>query len=94
MNMETKIETTNEGGKVLVYDGDLLVGQLDFAFDGNVLRIDHTRAFKEGLGVGSMLVNAANDYAINHSLQVQPVCSFASAWYQRHPQFKDILKPQ
>ncbi len=64
--METKIETTNEGGKVLAYDGDQLVGQLDFAFQGNVLMIEHTRAFVEGVGVGALLVNAANNYAINH----------------------------
>lgn len=92
--METKIETTNEGGKVIAYDGEQLVGALDFAFDGNVLRIDRTCALIEGSGVGAMLVNAANDYAINHSLQVQPVCHFAAAWYQRHPQFKDILKTE
>lgn len=89
--METKIETTNKGGKVLAYDGDQLVGQLDFAFKGGVMEIDHTRAFKEGVGVGALLANAANDYAINHSLKVLPICSFAYAWYQRHPQFKDIL---
>ena len=36
-NMETKIETTNTGGKVLAYDSDELVGRLDFSFKGNVL---------------------------------------------------------
>ena len=35
-DMETKIETTNTGGKVLAYDGDELVGRLDFSFKGNV----------------------------------------------------------
>ena len=30
-NMETKIETTNTGGKVLAYDGDELVGRLEFS---------------------------------------------------------------
>lgn len=92
--METKIETTNQGGKVLAYDDDQLVGQLGFAFEGNVLRIELTRAFKEGVGVGALLVNAANDYAIERKLKVLPVCSFAYAWYQRHPQFKDILDEQ
>ena len=47
-DMETKIETTNTGGKVLAYDGDELVGRLDFSFKGNVLSIDHTYAYKEG----------------------------------------------
>ena len=82
-DMETKIETTNTGGKVLAYDGDELVGRLDFSFKGNVLSIDHTYAYKEGMGVGSLLVSAVNDYAV--------VCSFASVWYERHPQFGDIL---
>ena len=45
-DMETKIETTNTGGKVLAYDGDELVGRLEFSFDGNVMSIDHTYAFK------------------------------------------------
>ena len=90
-NMETKIETTNTGGKVLAYDGDELVGRLDFSFKGNVLSIDHTHAYKEGMGVGSMLVSAVNDYAVSKGLKVLPVCSFAVVWYQRHPQFQDIL---
>lgn len=90
-NMETKIETTNTGGKVLAYDGEKLVGRLEFSFDGNVMSIDHTYAFKKGMGIGGTLVSAANDYAINKGLRVLPVCSFASAWYQRHQQFADIL---
>lgn len=89
--METKIETTNDGGTVLAYDGETIVGQLDFTFNGNTLSIDHTRAFEEGIGVGALLVNAANDYAVNHKLSVAPVCSFAKTWYERHPQFNDIL---
>ena len=90
--METKIETTNTGGKVLAYDGEELVGRLEFSLDGNVMSIDHTYAFKKGMGVGGTLVSAANDYAVSKGLKVLPVCSFASAWYQRHPQFSDILE--
>ena len=90
-DMETKIETTNTGGKVLALDGEELVGRLEFSFDGNVMSIDHTYAFKKGMGIGGVLVSAANDYAINKGLRVLPVCSFASAWYQRHQQFADIL---
>ena len=91
-DMETKIETTNTGGKVLAYDGDELVGRLEFSFKGNVLSIDHTYAYKEGMGVGSLLVSAVNDYAINRGLRILPLCSFAAVWYQRHPQFQEILE--
>ena len=84
-DMETKIETTNTGGKVLALDGEELVGRLEFSFDGNVMSIDHTYAFKKGMGIGGVLVSAANDYAVSKGLKVRPVCSFASAWYERHP---------
>ena len=46
--------TTNTGGKVLAFDGEL-VGRLEFSFDGNVMSIDHTYAFKKGMGVGGTL---------------------------------------
>lgn len=90
-DMETKIETTNIGGRVLAFDEEEPVGRLEFSFDGNVMSIDHTYAFKKGMGIGGVLVSAANDYAISKGLKMKPVCSFASAWYERHPQFGDIL---
>lgn len=89
--METKIEIANKDGKILAYDGDNLVGQLEFSFDDNVMRIEHTHAFKEGIGIGGLLVSTANDYAIKKGFKVLPVCSFADAWYRRHSQFADLL---
>jgi predicted GNAT family acetyltransferase len=44
------------------------------------------------MGIGGTLVSAANDYAVSKGLKVLPVCSFASAWYERLPQFGDILE--
>lgn len=89
--METKIETTNTAGKVLAYDGEELVGRLDFTLDRNIMSIEHTYAYRKGMGVGGMLVSAANDYAVSRGLKVKPVCSFAEAWYERHPQFMGII---
>lgn len=91
-DMETMIETTNTGGRMLAYDGEELVGRLEFSFDGNVMSIEHTYAFKKGMGIGGVLVSAANDYAVSKGLKVLPACSFASVWYLWHPQFSDILE--
>ena len=33
--METKVETTNNDGKVLACEGEEIVGQLDFTFKSN-----------------------------------------------------------
>lgn len=90
MLMETKIVADNTNGQVLAYDGEEQVGQLNFTFKGQVMSIDHTHAFKKGMGIGTLLVEAANEYAINHKLKVLPICSYAYVWYQRHPQYKDI----
>lgn len=89
--MEIKIETTKKDGKILAYDGDELVGQLEFSFDDNMMRIEHTYAFKEGIGIGGLLVSTANDYEIKKGFKVLPVCAFAEVWYRRHPQFADLL---
>lgn len=114
--METTIVADNTKGQVLAFDGEEQVGQLEFTFKGQVMCIDHTQAFKKGMGIGALLVEAANrmssenkgqvhldfvesrmrktnvnEYAINHKLKVLPICSYAYAWYQRHPQYKDIL---
>jgi predicted GNAT family acetyltransferase len=55
------------------------------------MSINHTYAFKKGMGIGGVHVNAVNDYAVSKGLKVKPICSFASAWYERHPPFGDIL---
>lgn len=91
--MEIKVTANNEKGEVKAYEGEAQVGQLDFVFLHDGISIEHTRTFEgnEGKGIASALVNAATDYAVEHKLKVKPTCSYAEAWYKRHPQFNDIL---
>ena len=69
--METTIVADNTKGQVLAFDGKEQVGQLDFTFKGQVMSIDHTQAFKKSMGIGALLVEAANEYAINHKLEAK-----------------------
>ena len=39
----------------------------------------------EGRGVGSALVRAAVEDAVERNLTIVPLCSFVEAWLQRHP---------
>ena len=39
----------------------------------------------EGRGIGGILVRRAIDYAVAHDLTVVPMCPFARAWLERHP---------
>ncbi len=93
VRMETKLQLSNEAGQALAFDGDEQVGLIDFTFEGNIMSIIHTRTFPghEGRGVAGIMMEAVNEYAIKHQLKVQPICSYAWAWYQKRPQFKDIL---
>lgn len=39
----------------------------------------------EGRGIGSALVRAAVEDAVQHELTIVPLCSFVHAWLERHP---------
>lgn len=91
--MEVKVTVNNDGGTVTAYEEGTQVGQLDFVFMQGDLSIEHTRTFKghEGKGVAGDLVQAATDYAVDHNLKVRPLCSYAEAWYEHHPQYSGML---
>ncbi len=91
--METEIKINKDFGQVLAFEGSEQVGLIDFTYEGNTMSITHTRTFPghEGRGVAAGMMEVANDYAVKHQIKVLPICSYAWAWYQRHPQFSDIL---
>ncbi len=39
----------------------------------------------EGRGIAGLLVNTAIDEAVEHDYTVVPLCPFARAWLERHP---------
>jgi uncharacterized protein len=69
----------------LEVDGQL--AQLVFRMNGERLVLVHTEVpdALEGQGVGSRLVRAAVDDARDRNLIIVPVCPFARAWLDRHP---------
>jgi predicted GNAT family acetyltransferase len=74
--------------------GDDLAGFLDYHSQPGLLTLlntEVTRSF-EGRGVGSRLVTAALDHARGHGMDVLPICPFATAYIQRHPEYGDLLR--
>lgn len=61
---------------------------------GSVLTILHTEVPKEleGHGIGSALVRGVLDIARSQGLKVVPVCPFAKAYIERHPEYADLLQ--
>lgn len=89
--MDTEITIEDNRGVVWARDGGEVAGRLDFTLQGQVMRIEHTLALKRGMGVGAALVEAAVQHAASHGLKVWPVCSYAYAWCERHPQWAHVL---
>lgn len=55
--------------------------------------LDHTHVAEHlrGQNVGQQLVKAAVEYAKKEKLQVIPLCPFAKAEFEKHPEYQDLL---
>lgn len=67
--------------------------EADYRLQGNVMAITHTGVPPrlEGRGIAAALVQAALDHARANGLKVSPLCSYARAYMQRHPETLPLL---
>lgn len=83
--MSDVIRNDAENRYELAVEGELAM--LVYRLNGERLVLIHTEVpdALEGQGVGSRLVRAALDDARESNLIVVPMCPFARAWLERHP---------
>ena len=74
-------------------DTDGQRSELTYRRAGDVLSLTHTGVppALEGRGIAAALVQAALNHARQHGLTVRPLCSYAQAYMQRHPETLDLL---
>lgn len=68
-------------------------GEMTYSRAGDTLIIiDHTQVFEghEGKGVGKALVVAAVERARAEGFKIMPLCPFARAQFERHPDWVDV----
>jgi predicted GNAT family acetyltransferase len=65
----------------------------DYRRGGGRLVIDHveTPAALRGGGVAAQVMAGVAEAARAEGAKVVPVCSYAVAWFQRHPEARDLL---
>lgn len=65
----------------------------DYELRGNVLVIPYVHADPalRGHGTAGRLMTAVLQVARERNLKVKPVCGYAAAYIQRHPQYLDLL---
>ncbi len=66
---------------------------LDYRQADGVMSITHTWVPAEigGRGIAGQLVRAALEHARASGLKVEPACSYAAGWIQRHPEYADLV---
>jgi len=82
----------NTGRQRFELDADGHIAFSNYRRAGNVLTILHTEVPKEleGHGVGSALIRGVLDIARAQGLKIVPVCPFAKAYVERHPEYADL----
>lgn len=75
------------------YIADGYVCELDYRLDGQQMSILHTIVPTEvaGRGIAALLTRAALDTAYSRGWRIQPICSYAAAYIQRHSEYADLL---
>ena len=89
------MEFHEEKGRIYAVDADgKLLAEVTFPDDGNTAVIDHTFVDESlrGQGTASKLLRQAVDAIRRQGKKARPVCSYASAWFEKHPEEKDLLE--
>jgi predicted GNAT family acetyltransferase len=73
----------------LLVDGHL--AKLDYQVRDGLLQIDYVSVPSAigGRGIGGMLVRAALEWGQREGLKPHPICGFARAYLEKHPEFRD-----
>lgn len=66
---------------------------IEYQRHGQVVRLTHTSvpAALEGRGIAGQLVQAALTWADAEKLKVDPQCSYAAMYVQKHPQWQRLV---
>lgn len=67
--------------------------ELDYTLAAGVMTITHTGVPPAvgGRGIAAALVQEAFATARSEGWKVMPACSYAAAWLERHPEYRDLV---
>jgi uncharacterized protein len=90
---ELALRDNSEQGRYELYLGSALAGYADYHSQPGLVTVMHTEVDSrfEGQGVGSELVRRMLDDIRGQNAKVLPVCPFARAFLQRHPEYADMV---
>ena len=86
--------TDNKRGAFELHLNDQIVAKMTFVYAGRTkFIIDHTEVNHEynGNGYGKLLIQKAIAFAKEKDLKIMPLCPFAKAYFDKHPELSDVI---
>ena len=77
------IEIIYQEDAILAMEEGKMVGKIEFSLSDREMSILHTYAYESGRGIGSMLMQAAVEWAAEHQYTIVPICSFAQKYLKK-----------
>ena len=84
-----------EENRIYLKDDNQLLAEVTFPYiNDTTVNINHTYVdtILRGQGVAGKLLEAVVTHLKEHNLKAVPTCSYAVAWFEKHPEYKDLLK--
>ncbi len=88
------MEFQKETGRIYAERDGQMIAEITFPEEDGVAVIDHTfvDGSLRGQGVAGQLVRAAADQIRDQGKKARAVCTYARAWFDRHPEQADLLE--
>jgi len=93
MNLLIEHVSTPSGGRFFIRKNDIDLAEMTWVSNDTIMVIDHTEVSDElkGQGIGKKLILKGIEYAREHDLKIEPLCSYAYHVIHRNPEYHDIL---
>ena len=77
------IEIVYQDSTILAMEESKTVGKIEFSLADREMSILHTYAYESGRGIGSLLMQAAVEWAGEHKYTIVPICTFAQKYLEK-----------
>jgi predicted GNAT family acetyltransferase len=91
--MDTRVVDHAEEHRFELWGDGEQIGFLDYRLHGDEITLVHTEIDPRfgGAGHGSTLVRGVLEDVRARGLSVRPMCPYAQAWIEKHPEYADLV---